>query len=143
MTLGDWITWLTFLGGAYALGSLAWRRWGALIRHILSSYAGSEGGTQKARLPDTYQAEPPREPPRTTGSEPDANRFADIAYLAGRVEPDGAYTYSANKIAELVGGARAETLAAIREARGAPDPEPPAGAMLRVRDSSGERLVPR
>lgn len=36
MTLGDWITWLTFAAGAYALGSLAWRRWGALILHILS-----------------------------------------------------------------------------------------------------------
>lgn len=141
MTLGDWIsaviTWGTFAAGVYALGALAWKRWGALVLHILSSYAPPATGTQNASFAGTYQVEPPSEPPAST------RRDQAIMVLAALTEDDGTYTYSANKIAEFVGGTRTEVLAKIRAARNQPDPEPDPSTMLRVRDQAGERLIPR
>lgn len=121
MTLGDWITWLTFAAGAYALLRMAWTRWGALVLHILSSYRPAASGSQNAVLADTYQVEPAPEPPSGTA------RDRAIVFLANLTEDDGAYIYSANKIAEFAGGTRTETLAKIRAARGEPDPpaQPP------------------
>lgn len=142
MTLGDWIsaviTWGTFAAGVYALGSLAWKRWGALVLHILSSYAPPATGTRNAGLAGTYQVEPPSEPPAST-----AGTRADqaIRVLAALTEDDGTYTYSANKIAEFVGGTRAETLAKIRAARGQPNPAQPPKRTIPHRVNGEERLM--
>lgn len=146
MNLGDWIatiiTWASFIGGAYALIVTAWRKWGlrAFVLHILSSYQPAASGTQNASLADTYQAEPPAEPLASTAG---TRHDQAIAVLASLTDEDGSYTYSANKIAEFVGGTRAETLAKIRAARGQPDPAPDPSTLLRVRDQAGERLISR
>jgi len=77
---------------------------------------------QKARVPDTAAIVPLSEPLRTSGTEPVPNRETLIRIAALTVNEDGDYTYSANKIAEFIGGARGATLEAIRAARGTPEP---------------------
>lgn len=100
--------------------------------------SGSEGGTQNASFAGTYQPEPPSEPlTNSTGTRADLA----IKVLAGLVEDDGSYTYSANKIAEFVGGTRTETLAKIRAARGLPDPAQPAKRTIPLRRNGQEELL--
>jgi hypothetical protein len=77
---------------------------------------------QNARVPDTDAIVPVSVPPRTSSTEPVPNRETLIRIAALTVNEDGSYTYSANKIAEFIGGARGATLEAIRAARGTPEP---------------------
>lgn len=131
-TWGGWIV-LAAVVWFYGGKILAWLRLPSL--GVMASFMGvvlSSAGRFlaieiKRRIPDTYQVEPPANQVVLSGSELVPNRDADILYLAQRREPDGAYTYSANKIAEFAGGTRTETLAKIRAARGEPDPaaQPP------------------
>lgn len=131
-TLGDWITMLMLAGGIFGLSRLAYKRYLPTIRsaslklyHAIDHYVAlwqESQFQQKRGLPDTYQLEPPSEPPRTSGSVPVPNRENLIRIAALVVSEDGSYTYSANKIAEFVGGTRTETLAAIRAVRGQPEP---------------------
>lgn len=69
MTLGDWITWLTFAAGAYALGTLAWRRWGALIVSIFFVPRPPEI-TSSQDVIDLPIASPPMADARTDGRTP-------------------------------------------------------------------------
>jgi len=139
-TLDTVITLLMLAGGTYALGSMAWSKWG-LGAFVMSIAGRLRAMALIARLPDTYQVEPPANQVVLSGSELVPNRDADIAYLAQRREPDGAYTYSANKIADLVGGTRTETLAKIRAARGEPDPAQPAKRTIPLRRNGQEELL--
>lgn len=154
MTLGDYITWGTAILGVYALVHLAvqalrkraavrqcwlWIRYYLLavyytIDHYVARWQAARAIEAKADLPDTHQGEPAAEPPRTGGSEPIPNRETLIWIVCRMVNVDGSYTYSANKIAEFVGGTRAETLAAIRAARGQAEPPPVTSAPLRADD---------
>ena len=102
--------------GGWALSK--WEQYAAYVEQTQPV----RGATQKPRVPDTYQVEPRSEPLRTSGTEPVPNRENDIIYLAQRRADDGSYLYSANKIAEFVGGSRGVTLEAIRVARGQPEP---------------------
>ena len=67
MTLGDYITWATFIAGAYALGVIAWRRYGALLVSMLSPVADSE---IMSRTPDPELPEPASDH-RQTASQTD------------------------------------------------------------------------
>ena len=95
---------------------------------------------QNERVPDTDAPEPPAEPPRTSGSELVPNRETLINIAALVINEDGSYTYSANKIAEFVGGTRTETLAAIRAARGLAEPAP-ADTMQLVKNGPRENYI--
>lgn len=53
------------------------------------------------------------------------SRLELLTLLAVQKDDDGEYLYSANKIADLVGGARQKTLDQINEARGLKKDEPP------------------
>lgn len=139
-TLDTVITLLMLAGGSYALGVMAWRKWG-LGAFVMSIVAQFRAMALSARLPDTYQVEPPANQVVLSGSELVPNRDADILYLAQRREPDGAYTYSANKIAEFAGGTRTETLAKIRAARGQPEPAQPPKRTIPHRVNGEERLM--
>jgi hypothetical protein len=133
MTLGDWITWITLAAGTFALLRLAYRRWqpwlryyASIIYYAIDDYVQRSQAVrevnQNARVPDTDAIVPLSVPPRTTGTEPVPNRETLIRIAALTVNEDGNYTYSANKIAEFIGGARGATLEAIRAARGTPEP---------------------
>jgi hypothetical protein len=135
MTLGDWITWITLAAGTFALLRLAYRRWqpwlryyASIIYYAIDDYVQQSQAVrevnQNARVPDTDAIVPVSVPPRTTGSEPVPNRETLIRLAALTVNEDGSYTYSANKIAEFIGGARGATLEAIRAARGQEEPQP-------------------
>jgi len=58
MTLGDYITWATFIAGAYALGVIAWRRYGALLVSFVSSLSYVEPDEIMSRTPDPVAPEP-------------------------------------------------------------------------------------
>lgn len=133
-----------------AVAYVRWREIAPHVRAALRAYvtqrpaAPSEPG---GGLADTDAPEPASEPAVPAGREPvpaaDAHRVARIRLLADLRELDGSYSYSANKIADLVGGQRADVLAVIRGVRG--DERPPAdpAKALRVRDAAGERLIAR
>jgi hypothetical protein len=133
MTLGDWITWITLAAGTFALLRLAYRRWqpwlryyASIIYYAIDDYVQQSrvvrDDRQNARVPDTDAIVPVSVPPRTSSTEPVPNRETLIRIAALTVNEDGSYTYSANKIAEFIGGARGATLEAIRAARGTPEP---------------------
>lgn len=106
---------------------------------VMSRSAVLEAPAQKPVSPDTYQAEPPSEPVVSGGTEPVRNQRARL--LAAWREEDGTYSLSANRIAEIVGGQRAEVLAAVREVRGAP--EPPYNPDKHLLVNNGERWIER
>lgn len=140
MDIGDLIMWALLMAGAYAITRNTWH----LVKpRVLSSWRSIRALLATVRLPDTSQVKPLQNYPVPARSEPVRNRDTDIVYLATRVDDRGEWLYSANKIAEFVGGARAETLAAIRAARGQPAPPPDPATLLRVRDERGERLIAR
>lgn len=108
---------------------------------------GSADGSQlpnHPHAPDTYQVEPPepvscepvREPPAISHK---MSRKELTVVLAVQKDSDGSYRFSANKIAEFVGGTRQETLDLIAEARGtkAPEPTPVATAASTLRRPAG------
>jgi hypothetical protein len=145
---------LTLLMTGFALFVL-WALWVYIVRPILEDTgllaavpdpdhsvksAPVPAPARNAVFPDTYQAEPPANHPVLSSSEPVPNRDADIIYLARRVDESGAYVYSANKVAEFVGGQRSETLAKIRAARGEPEPAPDPATHIRV---DGGRWITR
>lgn len=146
---------LTLLMTGFALFVL-WALWTYIVRPILEDTgllaavpdpdhsvksAPVPAPARNADLADTYQAEPPANQAVPGGAEPVRNRDADIIYLAQRVDESGAYVYSANKVAEFVGGQRSETLAKIRAARGEPESAPDPATHIRV--DGGRRWIAR
>lgn len=73
MTLGDYITWATFIAGAYALGVIAWRRYGALLVSFVSSLSYAEPDEIMSRTPEpvTSEAVSPRTDAPADGRTPD------------------------------------------------------------------------
>lgn len=61
------------------------------------------------------------EMPRTSRHNTDAER---IVYLAAQLESDGKYRFSANKIADFMGGTRADVLEQVKAVRTSPTYQP-------------------
>jgi hypothetical protein len=88
---------------------------------------GARTGTKTPRLPDTYQAEPaPASTKKDMDDLPELDRSLyrmsdsdEIAVLAVQRKEDGSYRHSANEIAALMHGTRADVLDQIRAIRGA------------------------
>lgn len=87
---------------------------------------GGPADTTAGRTSTDEDQEPPR-----AALHSHLSRLELLTLLAVQKDGDGEYLYSANKIAELVGGARQKTLDQIGEARGIRKQDEPSARMNR------------
>jgi hypothetical protein len=126
---------------------------GWLVRtwdRIMSRYAPVPTSQTDDAEHRSYAAEPPTEPSATEAAELVpylAEQLSDLdddellEVLALLKSPDG-YRFAESRIAKFIPGRDEDRISQVRAVRGV-EPEPaPAGRVLKVRDSAGERLIP-
>jgi hypothetical protein len=128
-TLGDVVTFVLILAGLIVVPYKLAKAWlWPPVRDLFRSFVTSSGETSEdAKTAAVSVHVPVRdtgteggtawELPRISRHNSDAER---IVYLAAQLSPDGKYRFSANKIADLIGGTRADVLEQVKGVRTSP-----------------------
>lgn len=152
-TLGNVLTCALTLFALIYVPIKLWRIWWPVVREhlpIMSRSADVPRASDRLREQRSYAVEQLTEPPGTVAGNdvPDLaeqlSALDDMALLdiLARMRDDtGDYRYAESRVAKFIPGRVEDNLARVRDVRGTEKPLPP-GRVLRVRDQSGERVIP-
>ena len=121
-----------------------------IARFVMSRWASIPTLFPNRTEHGSYAVEQGRERPGTEDAEPvpdlverlerlDDDQLLDI--LALLRDADGAYRFAESRVAKFIPGRVEDRLTQVREVRHTEKPAP-AGRLLQVRDTAGERVIP-